>query len=188
MALGKGYSRAVIEANIADLLQAGQSQAVAVAAALRSARDSYRRMHPSWPLPHHLQTAKPVRSRRTAKSAKTAPRRSYAARRGNPVPPSKSVQLRDATKLYEDFTGHEGDVIAEVQKPVIPDALLCVGEIDGILYSTVRDGVLEKYIHEFAKKSRPLFCVSPDGTQIVMLGGAYDFTERGIVDRTGRTK
>lgn len=183
MALGKGYSRAVIEANIAELIMAGRSQAVAVAAALRSARDSYRAAHPSWPLPQHLRAKNQQGTRRTTAGKKTAPRRA-----ANPVPPSKAVQLRDATQLYEAFTGHEGEIIAEVKKPTIPDALLCVGEIDGILYSTVRDGVLEKYIHEFVKKSRPLFCVSPDGTSIHLLGGAYDFTERGIVDRTGRKK
>lgn len=105
-------------------------------------------------------------------------------RRKNPVPPSKKVQLRNAKKLFSDFTGHEGNHIETVDKPVLPDVMLNVGEIDGILYTTVRDGVTEKYIHKFKKKCRPLFTVSHDGKQLFMLGGSYDFTELGIVDKT----
>ena len=60
---------------------------------------------------------------------------------------------------------------------------MLVGELDAVLYTTRRDGRLERYIHEFAKKSRPLLAASHDGKQLVLLGGAYDFTEAGIVDR-----
>ena len=102
----------------------------------------------------------------------------------NPVPPSKRVQIQEAAALYADFSGHEPEIVGTLDKPVIPDVLIGIGEVDGILYSTVRDGVLEKYVHKFAKKSRPLFAVSHDGKQLFMLGGAYNFTERGIVDKT----
>lgn len=102
----------------------------------------------------------------------------------NPVPPSKRVQKRDAIQLYSDFTGHDGEVIEVIEKPDMPDALAVIGEVDGIMYSTVRDGVHEKYIHKFHRDAKPLFCSAPDGTQIFFIGGQYDFTERGIVDRT----
>jgi hypothetical protein len=105
-------------------------------------------------------------------------------RKPNPVPPSKHVQRRDAADLYQRFTGHEALDEVVVDKPELPDVMLVVGDIDGIMYTTVRDGVEEKYVHQFKKKARPLFCVSPDGTQIHLMGGEYDFTERGIVDRT----
>ena len=62
-----------------------------------------------------------------------------------------------------------------------PDVLV------GVLYTTVRDGKEEKYIHQFKAKDKPLLCVTPDGTQILLVGGAYDFTERGIVDRSDPT-
>jgi hypothetical protein len=58
--------------------------------------------------------------------------------------------------------------------------------VDGILYSTVRDGVLEKYIHKFRKADRPLFVVSPDGKQLFLVDGNYTFTERGIVDMSDK--
>jgi hypothetical protein len=107
----------------------------------------------------------------------------------NPVPPSsRSVETRieNAADLYERFTGHEATRAKRLRNvPGVSgtQVLLMVGKIDGILYTTVRDGRTERYIHEFKGKARPLFCVSHDGKQIVLLGGAYDFTERGIVDR-----
>lgn len=113
------------------------------------------------------------------------PRRRRRPRRFNPVPASRyASQLGDAVRLYERFTGHEAEELGRVPKPVIPDVLVAIGECDGVLYSTTRDGRLERYIHEFKRKARPLLCVTPDGQMIVLLGGEYDFTERGIVDRT----
>lgn len=94
-----------------------------------------------------------------------------------------AADLRRAAELYEAFTGHNARVVAEIAKPVYPDAVLVVGKCDGILYTTVRDGKTERYIHEFKASSRPLFCVSPDGKSLILLGGAYRFTDRGIVDK-----
>lgn len=101
----------------------------------------------------------------------------------NPAPRYDSRNLEGARDLYERFTGHKGKTLLTMRKPVIPDEGLVVGKILGIMYETVRDGRQEKYRHMFARKSRPLFVVSHDGRQLLMLGGAYDFTERGIVDR-----
>ena len=107
--------------------------------------------------------------------------------RKNPVPALRvtatTQQLRAAARLYEDFTGHSAEIVAKVKKPVYPDAVLLIGECDGILYTTVRDGKKEAYIHKFKVSSRPLFCVSPDGKTLYLLGGAFSFTERGIVDK-----
>ena len=104
-------------------------------------------------------------------------------RRGNPA---DDYDTRAAADLYERFTGHDPVSLGKVTVPDIPKSLACIGVCDGILYSTVRDGRLEKYIHKFKASDAPLFCVSPDGTQIVFVGGEYDFTERGIVDRTSK--
>lgn len=65
----------------------------------------------------------------------------------------------------------------------IPDVALKIGHCDGVLYTTVRDGKTEKYIHKFRKSSRPLLAATFDGNQLVLLGGAYQFTDRGIVDK-----
>lgn len=90
--------------------------------------------------------------------------------------------VNKAKVLYENFTGHDSEEIGHVEKPTIPDVLAVIGEIEAIAYNTIREGKKERYIHEFAKKSRPLFCVTPDGKQIVLIGGSYNFTERGIID------
>lgn len=114
--------------------------------------------------------------------------------RNNPVPPSSRAgmsrevrdQLDQAADLYERFSGHEPEAIGRVRVPPTPRVGVAIGEVDGILYSTVRDGVLEKYIHKFRKSDRPLFVVSPDGKQLFLIGGAYTFTERGIVDMSDK--
>lgn len=110
------------------------------------------------------------------------------------VPPSSRASLRRGARsqaqraalLYERFTGHDAEVIDKVTVPPLPEAVAIIGECDAVLYTTVRDGKTEKYIHEFAAKDKPLLCASPDGRQLLFVGGRYLFTERGIVDRSDR--
>lgn len=99
------------------------------------------------------------------------------------VPRLKSTQIRKASELYKDFSGHDGDEIEYTEKPVIPDAMMVIGELEAVIYSTVRDDEHERYIHKFRVSSRPLICVSPDGDQLFIVGGRYEFTDRGIVDK-----
>jgi hypothetical protein len=60
---------------------------------------------------------------------------------------------------------------------------MLVGDLDGVLYTTVRDGKTEKYVHRFRKRSRPLLVSAHDGKSLHILGGEYEFTERGIEDK-----
>lgn len=62
----------------------------------------------------------------------------------------------------------------------LPAVALDIGDFVAVIYRSRRDGNL--YRHEFAARSRPLLAVSQDGTQLLVLGGAYRFTSRGIVD------
>jgi len=172
MPLKRGYSRKTFDENVIEMIGAGHSRASALAASFKSARDSYFKAHPQGALPLWM----------VPKSGKRL--KNQQERAQNPVPASKKVQLRNASKLYEDFTGHDADEYELVDKPVIPDVMLLVGDIDFIGYTTVRDGKTEKYIHRFKKNCRPHFTVSHDGKQLFMLGGSYDFTELGIVDKT----
>jgi hypothetical protein len=89
--------------------------------------------------------------------------------------------LAKAKKLYRDFTGMEPDSIEEVTVPDV-DAAVCVGTMDFLGYTTVRDGVTESYIHEFDAHARPLLCVTHDGQAMVILGGGFTFGEAGFVD------
>lgn len=117
--------------------------------------------------------------------------RAKKKRKTNPVPPSTkalTTQVDAAKKLYTRFTGHQAEVVGEVDAPEWPEVLNLVGEVFAIEYDTVRDGKYEKYRHEFHKKSRPLFGTSPDGKMLCLIGGSYTFTERGIVDEDSRGK
>lgn len=115
----------------------------------------------------------------------------HALTRSNPVPESSQAGRAGAVKtqrdrarlLYTRFTGHKAGKEVLIDKPVCPDVMSVIGDIDGILYTTVRDGKTEKYIHKFKKNARPLFCVSPDGLSIHLIGGSYVFGERGIEDK-----
>lgn len=92
--------------------------------------------------------------------------------------------IRKGAKLYEAFTGHEAEIIGKTKLPRVPNVLVSVGVIDFIGYTTVRDGVKEKYVHKFKRAAAPRFCVTPDGKQIFLIDGRYEFTEAGIIDRT----
>jgi len=103
-------------------------------------------------------------------------------RKTNPVPHVKKTQVGQGMKLFSDFTGSKGKLVT-VSKPDMPNVALVVGYLDAVMYETIRDGKPEKYIHKFKKKSRPLLASSYDGKQLLVLGGGYDFTDRGIVDK-----
>lgn len=86
-----------------------------------------------------------------------------------------------ARALYEDFREEEAEYLDTVPLPVY-DVGLVIGQCLGVLYETSHDGERVRYIHKFKAKSRPLLVSSDDGKQLYLLGGAYTFTERGIVD------
>lgn len=91
-------------------------------------------------------------------------------------------QVNEAAHLYVQFRGENPELIDKVTLDVAP-VMLLIGECDGVLYTTRRDGHIEKYIHQFRKSSRPLLASSHDGTQLYLLGGSYNFTDQGIIDR-----
>ena len=109
------------------------------------------------------------------------PPSSRASKRAQTFTRSREA-IRKAADLYERFSGHDAEVIGKVRVSQMPKVGVAIGTLDGVLYTTVRDGVTEKYIHKFKAKDKPLLVVSPDGRHMFIVGGGYDFTERGIVD------
>jgi len=89
----------------------------------------------------------------------------------------------NAANLFKDFSGDYPEKMQSVKLPV-PKTGLVIGELDGVLYTTVRDGKTEHYQHDFKKSSRPHLISSHDGESLHILGGDYEFTERGIVDKS----
>lgn len=99
--------------------------------------------------------------------------------------PTGFVGAEAAARRFTRFTGHDAEVFGSIEYPNLDGvAVAMIGECDGVLYTTVRDGKTERYIHEFEQKDKPLLCVTPDGRQLLLVGGNYRFTERGIVDKS----
>lgn len=94
---------------------------------------------------------------------------------------SSKARVEKAAKLFESFTGHDADTVKKLSHK-FPDTCLQVGKCDGIMYETVRDGKTEHYIHKFKKHARPVLGASHDGTQLVLIGGNFTFTDAGITD------
>lgn len=92
------------------------------------------------------------------------------------------TDARRARRIFEAFTGRAVDRAETINLPALPKAVACVGEIVAVEYVAERDGETAIFRHAF-KKSGPLMCVFPDGKKVLMLGGAWKFTEDGYVDR-----
>lgn len=98
--------------------------------------------------------------------------------RKNPV----GGKFKKAVQLYKDFTGDEPQFIDEWIVSVPPVAVF-IGKLTGVMYTATRDGKSEEFYHEF-KRGKPILAASAEGHQLLILGGKYHFTERGIVDGT----
>lgn len=84
-------------------------------------------------------------------------------------------------RLFGAFREENVDAVREVAFEV-PEVIMEIGTLDTVEYTTRRGGNIEHYRHEFREKSRPVLAVSADGKQLMIIGGRYKFTERGIVD------
>ena len=90
-------------------------------------------------------------------------------------------KIEDAAQLFEDFSGHRARYVEKIALDW-PTHGLTIGKCDGILYTTKRDGKKEHYIHRFNEHARPRLAASHDGKQLLLIGGNFRFTDRGIVD------
>jgi hypothetical protein len=96
---------------------------------------------------------------------------------------SRSQKIKQAARLFEDFTGMQGEVVDEHDVPPIDDVMVIVGICEAIAYTATRDGETASYQHEFSPNARPALAVSHDGRRLYLLAGAYRFTAHGIEDR-----
>jgi hypothetical protein len=90
--------------------------------------------------------------------------------------------LHAAIALYESFREKKPRRIKVVDVD-IPTVVACIGHVEAIDYRTTHGKKLALYRHDFVKGSRPLLVASPDGKCLMLLGGRFKFTDRGIVDR-----
>ena len=173
--LRPGYTAAIIAANCRALIVAGHPPAAAQRYAFQAARKSYAVLHPGQKMPARLKN--PVRSLKLS-AAELADIRRGAQK----ALTGKGAAVRRAGIAYTEFTGHDDPHVQKIAVPDLPEAVWQLGLCDGMLYTTIRDGKTERYIHRFKKSARPLLNVSSDGRQLFLHGGAYRVTERGIED------
>lgn len=95
--------------------------------------------------------------------------------------------IQRAVAIYRGFREKEPKKIARVDFEV-PRAVAFIGYVEAIKYRTTHGDKVELYEHPFQKGSRPALAVSADGRQLLLIGGRYKFTSRGIVDRDARGK
>ena len=96
---------------------------------------------------------------------------------------SRSKKIKQAARLFTDFTGMDGEIVGEEDVPPVDDVMVIVGICEAIAYQATRDGETASYQHEFSPRARPALAVSHDGRRLYLLAGAYEFTSPGIEDR-----
>jgi hypothetical protein len=87
-------------------------------------------------------------------------------------------EIEKAAELFEDFNGRSPEYVDKVNVKEY-DTAIEIGPCLQIAY-LADDG--KAYRHEFHPRSRPVLAVSADGKQLILIGGNYRFTGRGIVD------
>lgn len=91
--------------------------------------------------------------------------------------------MSEAARRLSEFVGREIGTFTEVKVNTDYDVGYELGEIPELHYIAERDGEIFHFHHKFKKASRPLLIVSFDGKQLIIAGGRYNVTDRGIVDR-----
>lgn len=118
-----------------------------------------------------------------ARRSKAKARRRPARASSNPRAVAKPErEIEKAAQLLREFREIEPGQVSKVQLK-IPRAAMVVGELECVGYRTDHDGRAERYLHQFKKGSRPALLASADGRVLLILGGKFTFTGRGIVDR-----
>lgn len=155
---------------------------IAYRRAFNHARFSYWKKHPQGFLPAGLALPPGRRNRAHYEPDGRplgAPPDPEAEPLDNPAPQMGAIAA--ARNLYSSFTGKRPHDITQVRFPPLPKAGLAFGELMELGYRSFRDG--KPYRHAFTKKAQPLLIASHDGLQIVIFGGRFKFTDRGIEDK-----
>lgn len=92
-------------------------------------------------------------------------------------------KVAGAANLYKKFREVEPQRATRVTIN-LPKSAMVMGYLEFVGYSTTHNGKAAMYKHKFAKGSRPLLCAGPRKNQLILVGGRYHVTERGIVDLT----
>ncbi len=90
-------------------------------------------------------------------------------------------ELEGARRLYRAF--REAPVRTIKRRNVhVPRAVARIGVLEFVGYMTTHRGKPALYIHHFAPGSRPAVYSGSGRNELVLVGGRYKVTERGITD------
>lgn len=95
--------------------------------------------------------------------------------------------MTEANRRFKNFRGYDADYIDAHE---LPDNKYFweIGKLDGVLYTTNRDGVTEHYRHDFKEHAKPILAASADGRELRVIGDKFEVTELGIVDKPKRRR
>jgi hypothetical protein len=88
-----------------------------------------------------------------------------------------------ARRDFEAFHwGDESTEILDAQAPELHegDVLVVLGKLRAVEYDTAKKGQDATWCHQFDEDDQPRLCATADG-QLVIVGGSYRVTPRGIV-------
>lgn len=108
---------------------------------------------------------------------KARPAKKVAAKK--PARRSSAANVTRAARLYQSFHEAAPTKVQRVKHRDVREAM-ALGRLESVTYQTP-DGKL--YRHRFLGAARPILAASHDGRQLVVLGGRYRMTWRGIVDQ-----
>jgi hypothetical protein len=135
----------------------------------------------------------------TTRMLKAAAAKRRAATKKKPLPPSArkrrpparvtkrkaaplAQRIEQAAKLSQDFHGSAATRVTRVAMPAQTVAMV-LGTLEGVIYRTPEG---TKFLHEFRGTARPRLAATHDGAQLIVQGGRYRMTDRGIVDQSKR--
>jgi hypothetical protein len=115
-------------------------------------------------------------------------RKGRAPHRRNPRGDARpAAEIERAAQLFRGFRESEPGKVTRLELR-LPRAAMVVGELHAIAYSTDHGGKREQYLHQFKRGARPVLLAAHDGRSLIIYGGNFVFSERGIVDKGGRSR
>jgi hypothetical protein len=116
--------------------------------------------------------------RRGRKPRRISPRRPRRRRRRNPG----TAELGQAAAMFRKFHGFDASTVSSAAgERTIPRTLVRLGDLVEVTYRSNKfDRKSRDYVHKFGTP-RPTLCTRPDGRGLLIVGGRFRNTARGIV-------
>lgn len=90
-------------------------------------------------------------------------------------------ELERGARLFHAFREKNAARVTR-RKVDFPSTVVAIGKVAAVRYYTTHGAKKILYEHEFKRHAMPEFLVSADGKMLLLIGGRFRFTGRGIVD------